>query len=162
MKEQEKSTGSGPERINAKLGEDGIFNMATATPVYFPKHEDVNGALCVYESGRHVPFDIRRVFTVSARKGDVRGDHAHKQCTQLLVCVAGNICVTCDDGSASQNYILDNIGIGLLVPPGIWAREEYMVDDAVLMVLCDRDYEPDDYIRDYNEFQIFLAVKESK
>jgi dTDP-4-dehydrorhamnose 3,5-epimerase-like enzyme len=136
--------------------------MNLATPIYVQKHTDVNGVLCVFESGRHVPFDIRRVFTVSARAGDVRGDHAHKRCAQLLVCVSGKIRVTCDDGSVVTEHYLDNMGLGLLIPPGIWAKEDYIVDDAVLMVLCDRGYEAEDYIRDYHDFKTFLESKESR
>lgn len=136
--------------------------MANATPIHFQMHEDINGVLCVYECGRDVPFDIRRVFTVSAGSGDVRGDHAHKKCTQLLVCVSGQIRVTCDDGSRVTQCLLDNMSIGLLVPAGIWAKEEFMEDDSVLMVLCDRDYEADDYIRDYNDYKTFLGLKESR
>ncbi len=136
--------------------------MANVTPIHFQMHEDENGVLYVYECGRHVPFDIRRVFTVFARCGDVRGDHAHRKCTQLLVCVSGEIRVSCDDGSVVTQYLLDNMGMGLLVPPGIWAKEEYIVGDAVLMVLCDRGYEADDYIRDYNDFKTFLELKESR
>ncbi|OGQ54838.1 MAG: hypothetical protein A3J24_01210 [Deltaproteobacteria bacterium RIFCSPLOWO2_02_FULL_53_8] len=132
--------------------------MISATAIHFKKYEDPNGMLCVYEGGQHVPFDIRRVFTVSARAGDARGDHAHKQCTQLLVCVSGKIRVSCDDGSVVTQHLLDNMGAGLLVPSGIWAKEEYMTDGAVLMVLCDRSYEADDYIRDYNEFKIFAGL----
>ncbi|MBN8473928.1 FdtA/QdtA family cupin domain-containing protein [Sulfuritalea sp.] len=124
-----------------------------ANPISFPKHVDENGVLCVYEAGRHVPFDIRRVFTVSARAGDVRGDHAHRKCSQLLVCLSGEIRVVCDDGRKVSHHLLDSVEHGLLVPPGIWAREDYMSDGAVMMVLCDRAYEEEDYIRDYDEFK---------
>lgn len=131
--------------------------MRPATLINFPTHRDSNGTLGVYECGKQVPFDIRRVFTVSAKKDDVRGDHAHKKCTQLLVCISGQIRVSCDDGSVLTQYLLDNMSVGLLVPPGIWASEEYLDNAAVLMVFCDRGYEADDYIRDYNDFKNFLA-----
>ena len=131
--------------------------MAPATLINFPTHEDTNGTLGVYERGKQVPFDIRRVFTVSANKDDVRGDHAHKKCTQLLVCISGQIRVGCDDGSVVTQYLLDNMSMGLLVPPGIWASVEYLESPSVLMVLCDRGYEVDDYMRDYNDFKNFLA-----
>lgn len=124
-----------------------------AKTIRFPRHADKNGVLHVYESGRHVPFDIRRIFTVSAMAGDIRGNHAHKQCTQLLVCTSGTIRVVCDDGLALTTYTLDSPDVGLLVPPGVWAREDYLTDGAVLMVLCDRVYEEQDYIRDYDEFK---------
>lgn len=136
--------------------------MTLAELIHFPVYADNNGDLCVYECGQHVPFDIRRVFTVSARKGDIRGDHAHKKCTQLLVCLSGQIRVFCDDGSAVSEYFLANMGMGLLVPPGTWAKEEYLANDAVLMVLCDREYEAEDYIRDYNDFKSFLKSKGSR
>jgi len=132
--------------------------MTSATAVHFRKFEDTNGMLCVYEGGQQVPFDIRRVFTVSAKAGDTRGDHAHKQCTQLLICVSGKIRVSCDDGLAVTEHLLDNMGEGLLVPPGIWAKEKYMTEGAVLMVLCDRGYEAEDYLRDYNDFKTFIGL----
>jgi hypothetical protein len=133
--------------------------MANATIINFPRYVDLNGDLCVYESGMQVPFDTRRVFTVSAMGGDVRGDHAHKQCSQLMVCVTGQIRVICDDGSSVTDYLLDSMKHGLLVLPGTWAKEEYITDGAVMMVLCDRKYEEDDYIRNYEDFRQFLSNK---
>jgi len=121
--------------------------------IQFALHKDLNGALCAYQAQQHVPFNIRRVFTVTACKDDVRGKHAHKQCTQLLICVSGRIRTGCDDGQTVTQFTLDDMSVGLLIPPGIWAEEEYLSDGAVLMVLCDRDYDADDYIRDYNEFK---------
>lgn len=129
--------------------------MTRATAILFPKYLDPNGVLCVYESGQQVPFDVLRVFTVSAMSGDIRGDHAHKQCSQLLVCVSGQIRVVCDDGLVVTQHLLDSMNTGLLVPPGIWAKEEYMTDGAVLMVMCDRNYEAEDYIRDYGDFKAY-------
>lgn len=120
------------------------------------RHEEDNGYLCVFQRGINVDFDIRRVFAVSASQGDVRGDHAHRQCSQLLMCVSGKILVSCDDGSKKAQYLLNGMHIALLVPPGIWATQEYLTNDALLIVVCDRDYEPDDYIRDYAEYVNYL------
>lgn len=136
--------------------------MAKALRVDFPEYKDSNGVLAVYQSGKEVPFAIQRVFTVTAKNGDTRGDHAHKQCSQLLVCVSGRIRVTCDNGLEKTQFLLDGLSDGLLVPPRIWAKEEYLNDDAVLMVLCDRDYEDDDYIRVYSDFIKLLGHKESE
>lgn len=54
-----------------------------------------------------------------------------------------------------QDY-LEPGGVGILVPPGIWATQEYLDDSSVVIVFCDREFEPGDYIRDYQEF---LSVK---
>jgi dTDP-4-dehydrorhamnose 3,5-epimerase-like enzyme len=132
--------------------------MNVATAIKFPRYIDPNGDLCVYECGRQVPFGVQRVFTVSAVSGDMRGDHAHKQCTQLLVCVSGCIKVYCDNGAVETCHRLDSMHVGLLIPPGIWAREEYLTDGAVLMVLCNQNYDENDYIRDYEVFKTYFAL----
>ncbi|EMJ92094.1 WxcM-like domain protein [Leptospira alstonii serovar Sichuan str. 79601] len=41
---------------------------------------------------------------------------------------------------------------GLLIPPGIWSTQQYLDLGSVLLVLCDRGYEDEDYIRNYDEF----------
>ena len=131
--------------------------MTEATAIKFPIFMDPNGNLCVYECGRQVPFDIMRVFTVSAVRGNMRGNHAHKQCTQLLICVSGKIRVYCDNGVVVTEHQLYDMNIGLLIPPGIWAKEEFITDGAVLMVLCNENYDEADYIRDYRDFKMFVA-----
>jgi dTDP-4-dehydrorhamnose 3,5-epimerase-like enzyme len=131
--------------------------MTKATLIQFPRFLDPNGVLCVYETGQQVSFDIRRIFTVSAMRGDIRGDHAHRQCSQLMVCVSGKIRVSCDDGLLSCHFLLESMNSGLLIPPGVWAKEEYLTNGAVLMVLCDRNFEEDDYIRDYTDFKSFVG-----
>ena len=79
--------------------------MSDAIPILFKTFEAPSGVLCVYESGKQVPFIIQRVFTVAAKSGHARGDHAHRQCTQLLVCVSGRIRVSCDNGSTIKDYL---------------------------------------------------------
>jgi len=130
--------------------------------IAFPVYNDPNGVLTVYEGlGRQekVPFPIARVFTVLANRGNVRGRHAHYRCTQLLVCLSGAILVTCFDGMNTEKVVLESSGEGILIPPTIWTTQEYQKDNSVLMVFCDREYEPEDYIRDY---QTFLDLKSGK
>lgn len=131
--------------------------MNEPTIITFPKHSEDNGAVHVYECGQGVPFRVERVFTVTARKGDMRGDHAHKKCSQLMVCVAGTIRVICDNGIQKSEHMLCDMSVGLLVSPGLWAQQQYLTDNATLMVLCDRPYEPEDYIRELADFTEFLS-----
>ena len=125
-------------------------------------HTNQTGGLCVIEGGADAPFDILRVFTVSALKGSIRGNHAHKKCSQFMVCASGEIKVICSDGVKDREYSLDSPSTGLYVPPGIWAKEEYLTNSAVLTVLCDRHYEEDDYIHSYNEFKQYVKMKMEK
>jgi len=99
---------------------------------------------------------------VSALKGSIRGDHAHKKCSQFMVCVSGAIEVICDNGIEETTYQLDSPSAGLNVEPGVWAKEKYLTENAVLMVLCDRHYEKEDYIHSYNEFKTYTKIKMEK
>ena len=123
--------------------------------IYLPHDFAGNGDLTVMEGLTHIPFPIARVFVVRGFAGSVRGDHAHKACTQFLTCPYGVVEVRCDDGSKVTTFVLDKPEVGILIPPGIWAQQTYLVANSVLTVLCDRAYEAFDYIRDYSEYKKF-------
>jgi dTDP-4-dehydrorhamnose 3,5-epimerase-like enzyme len=129
---------------------------ATPKQIIFPKYKDTNGSLYVYESGKHLPFTVNRIFTVIAGIGCIRGEHAHRHCSQILVCISGKIEVICDTGLVKTSHILADAGNGLLIPPGIWAKQIYLTQDAVLMVMCDLVYSEADYIRNYDKFKKFI------
>ena len=117
-----------------------------------PHHFEENGDLIVMEKFKNVPFEIQRVFVVRAPKGAIRGQHSHIKCTQLLTCPSGIIDVQCDDGKNKLYFTLNHPNMALLIPPGIWAQQTYTVENSILTVLCDRIYEAEDYIREYNIF----------
>lgn len=124
----------------------------------FSSFIDENGILCVYEGEKDIPFAVRRIFTVSAKEGDVRGMHAHKRCKQLLVCSFGKIRVVCDVGLEKYEFELSAPSGGLLIPEGVWSSQEYLVDNSVLMVFCDHSYQESDYIRDFEEFKKHIGL----
>jgi dTDP-4-dehydrorhamnose 3,5-epimerase-like enzyme len=95
---------------------------------------------------------------VKAEKNAVRGRHAHKLCSQFLVCSSGEALVTCSDGDETFEFLLNKPSMGLLIPPGIWSEQLYLTENTVLTVLCDRVYEAEDYIREYS---IFLEFRKS-
>ena len=111
---------------------------------------DLRGRVAVAEQLPFVPSRIFMVYDVPSL--EVRGEHAHRVCEQFLVCVAGQVTVAVDDGRARDEYLLDSPGIGLYIPPRIWATEFRYSEDAVLVVAASHPYDPDDYIRDYSQF----------
>ena len=122
--------------------------------IKFPYLKENNGDLVVVE-GEIIPFSIKRVFNVRQQKGDIRGRHAHRHCSQLLICTNGAVEVKCDDSCTTETYILDKPNFGLFIPPGIWADQKYMENNTILTVLCDRLFEEADYLRNYDDFIIF-------
>jgi UDP-2-acetamido-3-amino-2,3-dideoxy-glucuronate N-acetyltransferase len=114
---------------------------------------DDRGSLVAAEVERELPFQPKRAFLVFDVPGsEVRGEHAHRRCHQFLVCVAGTVRVVADDGEASEEFVLDSKGVGLYLPPMTWGIQHGYSPDAVLMVLASDAYDPEDYIRTYEEF----------
>ena len=122
--------------------------------IEFPYLKENNGDLVVVE-GEIIPFSIKRVFNVRQQKGDIRGRHAHRHCSQLLICTNGAVKVRCDDTRTTEIYVLDKPNFGLFIPPGIWADQKYIENNTILTVLCDRPFEEADYLRNYEDFKLF-------
>lgn len=140
-------------RADDRLSVSPSVQFGSAARIRFTQHLDANGALSVYEAGTEVPFVIRRVFVVTTAHTHERGHHAHRRGAQLLVSLAGCVAVRCDNGVSRVEHILDRPNEGLLIGPGVWAEQSYLLDHSVLMVLCDLPYEEADYVRSYEEFR---------
>jgi UDP-2-acetamido-3-amino-2,3-dideoxy-glucuronate N-acetyltransferase len=118
-----------------------------------PHHADIRGELGVVESGKDVPFTVKRQFFVyNVPSPEVRGQHAHRKCHQFLICLNGSCSVVADDGKAREEFLLDDKQLGLYLPPLVWGVQYRYSHDAVLLVLASHAYDPADYIRDYDEF----------
>lgn len=128
--------------------------MVDGVHVYeLPLIKDLRGNLSVGEFSRSVPFTPRRYFLVfDVPSGKVRGEHAHKQCHQFLVCIKGSCSVVVDDGRHRQEILMDRPNKGVHLPPMVWGVQYKYSPDTVLLVFASDYYEADDYIRDYDEF----------
>jgi UDP-2-acetamido-3-amino-2,3-dideoxy-glucuronate N-acetyltransferase len=115
---------------------------------------DLRGSLTAAEFPVDVPFVPQRYFCVFDVPGkEVRGEHAHKECEQFLFCARGSVSVVVDDGTRSEEIVLDHPDLGLYLPPMTWAVQYKYSPDALLVVFASHHYDPADYIRDYDEFQ---------
>lgn len=111
-----------------------------------PTMRDARGALTVADFSQAVPFPVVRLFYVhDVPAGIVRGQHGHYRCSQYMICVSGRLRITLADRSRERAFELEP-GHGLLIRPGLFASETYLDAGTVLLVLCDRPYEKDDYI----------------
>jgi hypothetical protein len=64
-----------------------------------------------------------------------------------------------DDGRHRREYVLDRPNLGLHLPPMTWGTQYKYSPDAVLLVFASHYYDPDDYIRDYDEFLRLVQVQ---
>jgi WxcM-like protein len=65
------------------------------------------------------------------------------------------VSVVCDDGDRTQTFQLDRTNFALLVPPSIWNTVTFRGEDSVVVILCDRPFEENDYLRYYEDFVAF-------
>ena len=122
--------------------------------VRFAQHRR-DGVLTVFpgDEPQGVPFSIARVFSLSGvAAGATRGNHAHRACMQLVVCLAGRAEVRVDDGHDSRTVTLDSAATGVLIPPGLWNAISFATAGTVVAVFCDQPYDEADYIRDRAEY----------
>jgi dTDP-4-dehydrorhamnose 3,5-epimerase-like enzyme len=118
-----------------------------------PARRDERGALAFAETGKQLPFEVRREFHLfDLRAGVARGGHAHKACHQFLIAMAGSFRVSSDDGKAKREWVLSSPAQGLHVPPGHWVELVPASDSAVLSVLASHGYDESDYLRDREQF----------
>ena len=134
-----------------------LTTLSDVVELEFMEHQGDDASLCVFEPSKKALLEISRVFTVVSRQPTVRGNHAHYECAQLLICLQKSVEVVCDDGAEKKKFILTDRKKGLLIPPGIWAKQIYSEDNTVLMVICDLKYDPEDYIRNYDLFTQYKA-----
>jgi dTDP-4-dehydrorhamnose 3,5-epimerase-like enzyme len=136
-------------------GSSGVLNSSVSgvTLHNFPLIPDMRGSLSVGEFEKTVPFTPKRYFLVfDVPSEETRGEHAHRQCKQFLICVRGRCSVVADNGISRQEFLLAKPNIGLYLPPMTWGIQYRYSDDAILLVFASERYDADDYIRDYTTF----------
>ena len=126
--------------------------------IELPKITERRGNLTFIEGGRHVPFEIRRMYYLyDVPGGAERGGHAHKALHQLIIAMSGSFDVILDDGYEKKRFHLNRSYYGLYVCPMIWRELDNFSSGSVCVVLASNLYEESDYFRDYNHF---LRAKE--
>ena len=137
----------------------GIFptGIAGVSLHRMPNVADIRGRLTVGEFDRSVPFPAKRYFMVfDVPNRETRGEHAHRECHQFLICVRGSCAVVADDGNAREEFLLDRPDMGIHLQPGVWGIQYKYSADAVLLVFASHYYDANDYIRNYSEFCQFV------
>jgi hypothetical protein len=127
--------------------------------IQLPVITDPRGDLTFVEGGRHVPFDIKRVYYLyNVPVDSVRGGHAHRDLEQVVFALSGSFRMTVDDGTTRTEYHLRDPRKGLYINSMIWREMDLFSQGAVCMVLASRPYDEADYFRNYDEF--LTAVRE--
>jgi dTDP-4-dehydrorhamnose 3,5-epimerase-like enzyme len=112
-----------------------------------------SGSLIAFSMKKSLPFKIKRIFIIKGKKNFIRGDHAHKKCSQFLYPLVGKIKIFCITKKLKKDIILnENDKEGYLLKPKTWCKIKFLTNNAILLVACDMEYEFSDYIENYSDF----------
>mgnify|MGYP000967258863 FL=1 len=139
-----------------------MHNMNKVKMLSFKQNGDDRGHLVVIEGNKDVPFDIKRIFYIFGSDPNViRGQHANRETEFVLVNVAGKSKVKVYDGKGNEAiFILNRPHTGIYLPTMVWKDMYDFSEDSVLLVLASEAYNPNEYIRNYDEFVEEIAKEE--
>ena len=139
-----------------------MHNMNKVKMLSFKQNGDERGHLVVIEGNKDIPFDIKRIFYIYGSDTTVvRGQHANRETEFVLVNVAGKSKVKVYDGKGNEAiFILNRPHTGIYLPTMVWKDMYDFSEDSVLLVLASEAYNPNEYIRNYDEFVEEISKEE--
>lgn len=118
------------------------------------------GFLIPLENDFNLPFQVKRIFyTYDVPMESNRGTHAYYNTKQVLICICGSLKIKCFDGDTEIVYELNKPDEALYIAPHVWRTSFEHSPDSVLLVLSSLEYNEEDYIRDYDEFEQLSCLK---
>lgn len=119
-----------------------------------PKIIDKRGNLSFFENPRQLPFEIARTYWIyDVPGGEIRGSHAFKEQQEFIVALSGSFDVVLNDGETEEKFSLNRSYYGLYVPKMYWRRLENFSTNSLALIVSDKKYDANDYIRDFEEFK---------
>ena len=111
------------------------------------------GKLIPIDFKNQVPIKIKRIFYIFGKKNSLRGDHAHKKCYQLFFSVKGSVDLIFTEGIKKKTINLNpKKNIAVLIYNLVWCKLKFLSNNSIVMVGCNRKYEFNDYIEEYDDF----------
>ena len=127
--------------------------MKNVRTVKFNALGNETGYLTPIEGNKDVDFDIKRIYYIyKVADGQRRGFHAHQDLKQVLICVKGKVDILVRTPFESSVITLDSPDTGLFIGDMIWREMFNFSEDAVLLVLANKTFSEDDYIKEYKTY----------
>lgn len=140
-----------PDQVASSSQLSGIGSCSVRT---MPCFSDSRGSLVVSEYETGFPFMPRRSFLIyDVSEGQIRGDHAHKECEQFIVTMSGAVNCLLDNGVDRAVITLDDPSVGLYLPAKTWCTLFEFSAGSVVQVYASLPYDDADYVRDYKVFR---------
>lgn len=124
------------------------------TLISLPKIVDKRGNLSFFEHPQQLPFEIARTYWIyDVPGGEERGGHAFKEQQEFIVALSGSFDIVLHAGEKEERFTLNRSYYALYVPNMYWRKMENFSTNSLALVVSDKGYNENDYIRDFNEFK---------
>ena len=123
-------------------------------------HSSKTGKLIPISFNKQFPIKVKRLFFLYGEKNKIRGNHAHKKCSQVFIPVLGKVIISIKTPIARKRIELSHLSkIALLVPPKYWCSVKFVKKNSILMVACDQYYNSSDYLEKFDVYKKYLDKK---
>lgn len=122
--------------------------------INLPKIIDSRGNLSFFEHPTQLSFEIARTYWIyDVPGGESRGSHAFKEQQEFIIALSGSFDVVLNDGEKEQTFSLNRSYYGLYVPKMFWRKIENFSTNSLALIVSDRLFDENDYIRDFEQFK---------
>ena len=123
-------------------------------------YSSITGKLIPIAFNNKFPIKVKRIFFVYGKKNKIRGEHAHKKCSQFFVPIFGKVILDIKTPKTKKKIILNHLSkSGVLVPPKYWCSVKFVNKNSILMVACDEYYSFNDYLGTFEDYKKYLRKK---
>tara|TARA_B100001123_G_C14950369_1_gene883429 strand:- start:376 stop:780 length:405 start_codon:yes stop_codon:yes gene_type:complete len=118
------------------------------------------GKLIPITFNKKFPIKVKRIFFLYGKKNKIRGQHAHKKCSQLFIPIQGKMILKILTPQSKKTIQLNTSSKNaVLVPPKYWCDVKFINKNSILMVACDKYYQINDYLKNFTEYKKYLKKK---
>lgn len=122
--------------------------------IALPKIVDPRGNLSFFENPNQLPFELKRTYWIyDVPGGESRGGHAFKEQQEFIIALSGSFDVVIHDGEKEHAFSLNRSYYGVLIPKMYWRKLENFSTNSLALIVSDKLYSEDDYIRDFEDFK---------
>ena len=137
-----------------------MYSVKDCNIINLNKIHNQAGNITVLENNKDIPFEVKRIYYLyDVPMGSERGGHGHYELEQFIIAASGSFTIVLDDGKNKKYLFLNNPSQALYVKPGIWREIINFSSGSICLVLASKDYNENDYIRDYNKYLEWKSLK---
>jgi hypothetical protein len=125
-----------------------------------PKILDKRGNLSFLQYPNQLPFLIERTYWLyDVPGGEIRGSHAFKEQQEFIIALSGSFDIVLNDGKIETKFSLNRSYYGLYIPKMYWRRLENFSTNSLALIVSDKNFSENDYVRNFNEFILMQNEK---